>query len=95
MATKKDIRDSIAVAIVKAEAGHLKLKATGEVITLDTIPEETLTNWKTKLAEKRISRKSIYSTIECSVIGPWHDNPAELEKHMKNIHKFVYSKLDK
>lgn len=56
MATKKDVRDSIAVAIVKAEAGHLKLNSTGETITLDTIPEETLANWKAKLAEKRILR---------------------------------------
>lgn len=95
MATKKDVRDSIAVAIVKAEAGHLKLNSTGETITLDTIPEETLANWKAKLAEKRISRKSIYSTIELNVIGPWHNDPVAREKHMKNIHNFVYTKLDK
>lgn len=95
MATKKDIRDTIAISIVKAEAGLLKRKSTGEKITLAAIPEETLAAWKASLAEKKISRKSIYSTIECLFIGPWSDNPAERESHMKNIHNFVYSKLDK
>ena len=95
MATKKDVRDSIAISIVKVEAGLLKRKSTGEKVTLDTIPEETLAGWKARLAEKKISRKSIYSTIECLFIGPWSDNPTERESHMKNIHNFVYSKLDK
>ena len=95
MANRKDVRDSVAKQIMSIENGTLKLKTSDEILTLATVPDHILDKWRTKLAEKKISRTSIYKTIECLAWYMWGADSAELDKHLKNIHEYVYSKLDK
>lgn len=95
MANKKQIRDNVAIQIMMIEAGGLKLKNSDTPLTLNTVPDSVLTKWHTKLAEKKISRTSIYKTIECMAYNLWGRDSLELDNHLKNIHEYVYSKLNK
>lgn len=95
MANKKQVRDAVAKQIMMIEAGGLKLKNSDVPLTLNTIPDTILTKWHEKLAEKKISRTSIYKTIECMAWYMWGMDSAVMDNHLKNIHEYVYSKLDK
>lgn len=92
MATKKEIRDQVRNAILFTAMGKMKNKTTGEIYTLQTLPEDVIQKMNEKLQEKKISRKSVYSAIQaCSYRVLDKDD----ETTMNKIHDFCFTKLVK
>ena len=92
--TKKEVRDRMVALIFMTETGRYKNKKTGEMITLATLPEtESFKKVKGELAEKKISRTSVYKAIESK--GFWMMSKEEFEPHLKAMHDFCYTYLDK
>lgn len=92
--TKKDARDRMVALIFMTTAGKVKLKETGEVLTLDKLREsELFKKAKACLAEKGISRKSVYKAIESK--GYFGLEKAEVEEKLKIMYDFCYTYLDK
>lgn len=92
--TKKDARDRMVALIFTTTAGKVKLKETGEVLTLDKLREsEMFKKAKNLLAEKKISRKSVYKAIETK--GYFALEKDVMEEKLKIMHDFCYTYLDK
>ena len=90
---KKDTRNLIARTILKIEIGKYVDKTTKESVTLKNVSEEIIAQMNTMLAEHKISRKSIYYTIEMMAFNVF--TKEALTDHLQNIHEFCYSKLAK
>jgi len=91
---KKEARDGMVALIFMTEVGRFKNKKTGEPITLNNLIEtESFKKAKARLAEKKISRTSVYKAIESK--GFWAMTPEEFEPHLKSMHDFCYTHLDK
>lgn len=91
---KKQARDQMVALIFTTEVGKYKDKKTGEVITLETLTERDLfKKVNAALQEKNISRKSVYKAIECKSF--FVNNPEAFAPHLKRMHDFCYTKLEK
>lgn len=90
---KKDTRNSVARTILKIEIGKYVDKTTKESVTLKNVSEEIIAQMNTMLAEHKISRKSIYCTIEMMAFSVF--TKEALTVHLQNIHEFCYTKLAK
>lgn len=94
MANKKEVRDKMVALIFMTESGKYKSKKTGELVTLENLVETDLfKKVKAELAEKKISRTSVYKAIENK--GFWVMDKEEFEPHLKRMHEFCYTHLDK
>lgn len=92
--TKKDARDSMVAFIFLIVSGKVKSKETGKALTLEDFREsELFKKAKTRLAEKGISRKSVYKALESK--GYFGLEKAEREEKLKIMHDFCYTYLDK
>lgn len=92
--TKKDARDRMVALIFLTTSGKVKSKETGETFTLDNLREsELFKKAKACLAEKGISRTSVYKAIESK--GFFGLEKAEREEKLKIMHDFCYNYLDK
>ena len=90
MATKQQVRDAAALAILKVAMGVIKSKTTGEKLTLEGFKDtELFSKIKKDLAEKKISRRSVFTALEMKLFY------AKATQYRDEIHKFCYTYLDK
>ena len=88
--TKIQVRDAAVIAILKVGMGVFKSKSTGEKLTLEGFKDtELFSKIKKDLAEKKISRRSVFSALEMKLIY------AGATKYRDELHKFCYTYLDK
>ena len=88
--TKIQVRDAAVIAILKVGMGVFKSKSTGEILTLDKFATtELFSKIKKDLAEKKISRRSVFTALEMKLIY------AGATKYRDELHKFCYTYLDK
>ena len=90
---KKETRNSVARTILKIEIGKYIDKTTKEPVTLATLSADIIGQMNTLLAEHKISRKSIYCTIEMMAFSVFTKDT--LASHLQNIHDFCYTRLAK
>ena len=89
---KKQARDQMVALLYKTEAGHLYRQ--DNPITLQDLPSLGIFNrFKAELANKKISRTSVYKSLEVKCCFGFPKDSCE--QHLKNIHDFVYQHLDK
>lgn len=92
MSKKKDIRDQIALTILKVAMGRYIHKDDKKVVTLFEFQTSNTFNECCKLMnENNISRRSIYSTIDMMMPPSFR----EKTESVKLLHDFCYEFLPK
>ena len=92
MGKKKDIRDEIAITILKVALGRYVHKDDKKVVTLFEFQTSNTFQEICKLMkENGISRRSIYSTIDMMIPPSFR----EKTESVKTLHDFCYTFLPK
>lgn len=86
--TKPEMKKQIAATLAKVASGRFKWRGTEEVVTLEAwLKSDSFVNVQKEMAERGISRKSVYDTMACNFAM------ILTSEQLKAAHDFVFKYL--